>query len=229
MKSQSPDWAKELQQALSQFETEYQICLSSHNDEAGAFELRERLEVDAEPIDGARIYLTKALGAVMEALCKLPEFSKMNGVGLGPLRDLAVAMFDLNNGNRSPLLATRKVNSRAMKLGQVERQAGVVSMVRLFEAAGLNNANSRKQVANCFGSAGLSGRKSGTSPSPISAQTIFDWQVAIESEASDGPRKRLVAQYAAEFFSKPNFVPTLAEAKVLADYMARSDMFKTRI
>ena len=121
MDSPPPGWVGQLQQTLSGLETEYQLCLACHNDDPAALGVRDRLDTDAEPIDGARIYLARSLGAVLDALCSLPEFSTMNGVGLSPLKDLAVSLLSLNGGNRSPLLETRKVQNRAKKTTTTRR------------------------------------------------------------------------------------------------------------
>lgn len=87
---------------------EYRQCIASHRDRPGSHELRDRIDADAEPIDVARIYMLKSLGAVMQALCALPEFADSKGDALFPLHDLAQALIGLDEGRRSELLETRK-------------------------------------------------------------------------------------------------------------------------
>lgn len=225
MENPESEWAGDLKGKLAEAAALYRECLASHNDRPGAYELRDRIAADAEPIDIARVYIIKSLGAVMEALLKMPEFKDADGLTMQPLYDLAQALIGLNEGRRSELLETRKVGERTRHPVQFQRQALAVALVEFFERALLSNVKARNEVARIFGNAGLVGRKGG----PISAQTLFDWRAQIEGEEPDGPRRLVLAQYRKLFFPTDNYTPSVEEARILAHSMTHSVLFHSQI
>lgn len=218
-------WAEDLEAKLSEAADLYRECLASHRDRPGAYKLRDHIDSDAEPIDIARIYILKSLGAVMEALFKLPEFSDIAGQALIPLHDLAQALRGLNEGRRSDLLDTRKADQRSRHPVEAQRQALAVALVEFFERAGLKNAEARKEVARILGNAGFVGRKGG----PISAQTLFEWKEQIRAEDEMSPRREVLAKYRTVLFPTESWKPSIAEAQTLAQSMAQSLPFQSQI
>ena len=219
------EWAEDLKAKLSEAADLYRECLASHRDRPGAYELRDRIDPDAEPIDVARIYMLKSLGAVMGALTKLPEFSDSAGREFMPLHDLAQALRGLNEGRRSELLDTRKAGQRSRHPVEAQRQALAVALVEFFERAGLKNAEARNEVARILGDAGFTGRKGGA----ISSQTLFEWKEQIRGEDDGSPRQEVLAQYRAVLFPTEMWAPTVAEARALALSMAQSLLFQSQI
>lgn len=218
-------WAEDLKAKLSEAADLYRECIASHRDRPGAYKLRDHIDPDAEPIDIARIYMLKSLGAVMQAIIQLPEFSDPAGRALMPLHDLAQALRGLNEGRRSELLETRKADQRLRHPVEAQRQALAVALVEFFEQAGLKNAEARNEVARILGKTGFVGRKGG----PISAQTLFEWEAQITVEGDGSPRREVLAQYRAVLFPPAECAPTVAEARALALSMAQSLPFQSQI
>lgn len=225
MDNSGSEWAKDLKLRLAEAADLYRECLASHNDRPGAYKLRDRIASDAEPIDIARVYILKSLGAVMEELLKLPEFRDTDGLIMQPLHDLAQALLGLNEGRRSELLETRKVMVRKQHPVEAQRQALAVALVEFFEQAGLRNVKARNEVARIFGNAGLVGRKG----NPISAQTLFEWRNQIDGEDTDGPRRLILAEFRALLSPSDSYAPSLEEATILAHSMTQSMLINSQI
>lgn len=225
MTDQFPNWADDLRTKLTEAADRYRNCIASHQGRPGSFELRDRIDPDAEPIDIARIYILKSLGAVMEALLGLPEFGDDGGLVMQPLYDLAQALRGLNEGRRSDLLETRKVAEQTRHPVVAQRQALATALVEFFERAGLSNINARKEVARILGKAGFAGRKG----RPISAQTLYEWQTQIEGEEPNSPRRLILAEYRAVLFPTESYSPSIEEARLLTHSMTMSVLFHSLI
>lgn len=219
------EWAERLKDKLAEAADGYRQCIASHQDMPGAYELRDRIEANAEPIDVARVYMLKSLGAVMEALMARPELSEPDGNIFLPLHDLAQALRSLNEGRRTELLETRKGVSRLQHPIEAQRQSFAVVLVEVFEQAGLKNVAARSEVAKILGSAGLVGRKGG----PVSAQTLFDWQNQINDEDADGQRRQALIECRKVLLPDEDWKPALNEARRLARAVTASLLLNSQI